>query len=167
MDKERKLIRQGGVPIGWVEGSYAIMDIDFFGCAAGRELTRAGIPISWRTDIADHLKQESEKKKNAGKRVHVYQLNSGAAPEKKFVTYGRLCELYGGAHRPDYHLVFDGRLEFSDLNELYELLGVGPLPDGFTGRRLSMSDVVELVEEEGVPLYYVDPEEYILIEWKE
>lgn len=166
MDKERKLIRQGGLPIGWIEGNTAVIDSEFFQYTA-RKLVRNGIHVSCRSGVVDQLKQETEEKKNAGKRIYVYQLNSGAAPEKKFVTYGRLCELYGGAHRPDYHLVFDGRLEFSDLNELYELLGVGPLPNGFTGRRLSMSDVVELVEEEGVPLYYVDPEEYILIKWKE
>lgn len=167
MDKERKLIRQGGVPIGWLEGDTAVMDIDFFGCAAGRELTRAGIHISWRTDVADKLKQEAEGKRDRRKRIRVYQLNSGTAPEKKFISYARLCELYEGVRRSDYHLVFDGRVEYASLDELYEVLGIGPLPEGFTGRRLSMSDVIELVQEDGSPLYYVDPEEYILIKWKE
>ena len=53
------------------------------------------------------------------------------------------------------------------MDSLYGVLGVDPLPDGFIGRRLSMSDVVEVIDQEDTLLYYVDPEEYILIQWKE
>lgn len=167
MDRKRKQIHQGGIPVGFFERGSAIMDIEFFGCAAGRELTRAGIPVLWRIGVANLLKIEAEGKKNKGKHIRVYQLNSGAAPDKKFVPYKRICELHGGVDRADYHLVFDGRIDFTDMDSLYGVLGVDPLPDGFVGRRLSMSDVVEIIGQEDSPLYYVDPEEYILIQWKE
>lgn len=166
MDKRRQIIHQGGVPIGYITGRAAIIDADFFGCAAGRELTRIGVQITWQSEVANILKAADENKQ-AGKRIMVYQLMAATAPEKKFVSYEQLCELYGGPDRTDYHLVFDGRVAFESLDELYELLSVGELPKGFTGRRLSMSDIIELCDDEDPALYYVDAEDYILTNWKE
>ena len=108
---------------------------------------------------------EGQKKK--GGRVRVYQLMSGAPPERKFLPYQQLEERYGGADRLDYHLIFDGIVEYDGLNDLYELFTADVLPDGYTGRRLSMSDVIELHLEAGFILYYVDAEEYIEMCWKE
>ena len=93
--------------------------------------------------------------------------NSEITPEKKFISYEKLCELYGGPHRTDYHLVYDGYLEFEDLDDLYEKLTTKALPKGFVGRRLSMSDMIELCDDENPTLYYVDAEDYILTNWKE
>lgn len=165
--KERKLIYQGSVPIGHFEGESAGLDSDFMGCNTGKELTLAGVPIRWMDGIASALKNELENRKKKGGRVRVYQLMSSAPPERKFLPYQQLEERYGGADRLDYHLIFDGTVEYDGLNDLYELFTADNLPDGYTGRRLSMSDVIELHLEAGSILYYVDAEEYTQICWKE
>ena len=43
--KERKLIYQGSVPIGYFEGRPAVLDSDFMGCSTGKELILAGVAI--------------------------------------------------------------------------------------------------------------------------
>jgi len=167
MEKGQRLIYQGGVPIGYFEGDAAVLDSEFIGCAAGRKLTLAGVSLAWRDGVAAMLRQDADEQREEGKRVRVYQLTAATTPEKKFIPYGKLCERYGGAKRTDYHLVFDGRVCFENLNDLYEVFHTGELPKGYTGRRLSMSDIVELCREEGSTLYYVDAEDYVMIEWKE
>ena len=167
MDKTRKLIYQGSVPIGYYEGGSAVLDVEFWGCSEGRELARAGVVMTWLPDIAKQLKLETEGEQNDGRRVRIYQLMAATAPEKKFITYRKLYEQYGGAHRTDYHLVFDGRLAFDSLDGLYELLSADVLPKGYTGRRLSMSDVIGLCDEGRTALYYVDADDYVYIEWEE
>jgi len=164
---EKKLIYQGSIPIGYFEGRSAVLDSDFMGCSAGKELTLAGVAIRWLDGIADTLKNELEGQRKKGGRVCVYQLMSGAPPERKFIPYRQLEERYGGADRLDYHLIFDGMVEYDSLGDLYELFSVGTPPKGYIGRPLSISDVIELCKEDGSALYYVDAEEYIKIRWKE
>lgn len=167
MDKRRQIIHQGGVPIGYITGRAATIDADFFGCAAGRELIRIGVPVSWKPNVANRLLLEAEGQVGNAKHLCVYQLMSEITPEKKFISYEKLCELYDGPHRTDYHLVYDGYLEFEDLDDLYEKLTTKALPKGFVGRRLSMSDMIELCGDEDSTLYYVDADDYILTKWKE
>jgi len=167
MDKNRRIIHQGGVAIGYIEGNAATIDADFYGCAAGRELIRIGVPVAWKPDVANRLRLEADCQVSNAKHIRIYQLISAVSPEKKFITYEHLCELYGGPRRTDYHLVYDGSLEFEDLDALYETFTEKTLPKGYTGRKLSMSDIIELCSEEESILYYVDAEDYILINWKE
>lgn len=164
---EKKLICQGSVPIGYFEGRSAVLDSDFMGCNTGKELTLAGVSIRWLDGIADALKAEIEGQRKKGGRVCVYQLMSGAPPERKFIPYRQLEERYGGADRLDYHLIFDGMVEYDSLGDLYELFSVGTPPKGYIGRPLSMSDVIEIYTEDGFILYYLDAEDAVEIRWKE
>ncbi len=167
MRKERKLILQGTVPIGYQEGKTAVLDSEFMGCAVGRKLTLSGCSIQWRDGIADLLLQEQKGKRTKGGRVCVYQLKAEAAPEKKFSSYESLCSQYGGIQREDYQLVFNGTVEYENLNELYEQFTAETPPKGFRGRRLSLSDLLELFQQDNSALYYVDTEDFILTNWKE
>lgn len=66
---EKKLIYQGSVPIGYFEGGSAVLDSDFMGCSAGKELTLAGVAIRWVDGIADALKNKLEGQRKKGGRV--------------------------------------------------------------------------------------------------
>ena len=165
--KERKLIYQGSVPIGYFEEESAVLDSDFMGCNTGRELTLAGVPIRWLDGIARTLKDELEGQRKKGGRVCVYQLMSGAPPERKFLPYRQIEEQYGGADRMDYHLIFDGMVEYDSLGSLCELFSVKTPPKGYVGRPLSMSDVIEIYTGDGSILYYLDAEDTVEIQWKE
>ena len=164
---EKKLIYQGIVPIGYFEGGSAVLDSDLMGCSTVKELTLAGVAIRWVDGIADALKNKLEGQRKKGGRVCIYQLMSGAPPERKFLPYRQLEERYGGADRLDYHLIFDGMVEYDSMGDLYELFSVKTPPKGYIGRPLSISDVIELCREDGSALYYVDAEDTVEIQWKE
>ena len=58
-------------------------------------------------------------------------------------------------------MVFDGQLDTDDLNRLYELFNALVLPQGCTGHRLSVSDVVELYDDTGSKCWYLDEEGFV------
>lgn len=161
------MIFQGSVPIGYFEGRPAVLDSDFMGCSTGKELILAGVAIRWLDGIADALKNELEGQRKKGGRVCVYQLMSGVPPERKFLPYRQLEERYGGADRLDYHLIFDGMVEYDSLDSLYELFSVKTPPKGYIGRPLSMSDVIEIYTRDNSVLYYLDAEDMVEIQWRE
>ena len=54
-----------------------------------------------------------------------------------------------------YKKVFEGAVNASDLEEVYMLFNLNP-PSGYTGRSLSVSDVVEIVSEDSSRFFYCD-----------
>lgn len=159
---EKQIIRQGGIPIGYQEGSSAVLDSDFLGCDTGRQLIRSGFRVHWQPGVAKQLGQEACVSKKFW-RVRVYQLKASAEIGKKFIGYTRLCEQFGGISVGDYEAVFDGEMNTDCLDELYEQLNSSQLPKAYHGHRLSISDVVEICHENGSEFWYLDLEEFIPI----
>ena len=52
-----KLIRQGGVPVGYMDGKTAVLDYDFWGCAIGKRLMQTGCAVRWQSGVAKQLKR--------------------------------------------------------------------------------------------------------------
>ena len=53
-----------------------------------------------------------------------------------------------------YDKVFDGEVDAGDLEDVYRIFNIDK-PDGYTGRSLSVSDVVEVVKSDDVrPCFY-------------
>ena len=152
---ERKLIYQGGIPIGYFENGTAVMDSEFWGGDSARSYARQGAKLSFEPGLAQRLNAE-EKEKPQPRKVRVHQMMPQVAPEKKFISYSLLCKQYGGVDPEDYEVVFDGQLETDDLGKLYEIFNAPDLPAGHTGHRLSISDVVELYDQDGSKTWYVD-----------
>lgn len=66
---EKRLIRQGEIPIGYWEGETVFLDSEFLGCGIGRELIRRGRSVRWVPGIARELDRETptgENPKGAG-----------------------------------------------------------------------------------------------------
>ena len=140
---ERQLIHQGGIPIGYFEGDTAVMDSDFWAGETAHSLAHRGTKMRFEPGLAKRLQEEGEKKP-LHRRARVHQIKPQAMPEKKFIPYALLCQRFGGISPEDYQVVFDGQLDTDDLNRLYEVFNASVLPQGCTGHRLSVSDVVEL-----------------------
>lgn len=92
--------------------------------------------------------------------IKIYQINldrdnDGVA----FEPYGSLAKYQDS---PDvnaalYDKIFDGAVEASDIEDIYRIFNIEK-PDGFEGRSLSVSDVVEIVKSDDIKpgFYYCD-----------
>lgn len=157
---ERQLIRQGGIPIGYFDGDTAVMDSDFWAGEVVRSFAYRGEKMRFEPGLAQKLRAEEEKKP-LPRKVRVHQVKPQAAPEKKFICYALLYQRFGGICKEDYQVVFDGQPGTDDLNQLYELFNAETLPQGYTGHRLSVSDVVELYNRNGSEFWYLDEEGFV------
>ena len=78
-----------------------------------------------------------------------------------FICCALLYQRFGGIRKEDYQVIFDGQPDTDDLNRLYELFNEPQLPKGYTGHRLSVSDVVELYDRNGSEYWYLDEEGFV------
>ena len=157
---EHRLIHQGGIPIGYFDKDTAVMDSDFWAGETARNLAYRGEKMRFEPGLAQKLKTE-EGKKPLPRKVRVHQIKPQAAPDKKFICYALLYQRFGGISPEDYQVVFDGQPDTDDLNRLYELFNAETLPQGYTGHRLSVSDVVELYDRNGSEFWYLDEEGFV------
>jgi len=89
-------------------------------------------------------------------KLRIYQINLNRDDEDRAFT--SLEEI--GKERVDrslYDTVFEGTVEAGDLEDVFRIFNVEH-PEGYKGRSLSVSDVVEVIESEGVAagFYYCD-----------
>ena len=92
--------------------------------------------------------------------IRIYQINLDRDDDGvAFEPYGTLSRYQGS---PDvnpalYDKVFDGAVDASDIEDIYRIFNVEK-PEGYEGRSLSVSDVVEIVESDSIKsgFYYCD-----------
>lgn len=92
--------------------------------------------------------------------IKIYQINLDRDDDGvAFEPYGTLSRYQGS---PDvnpalYDKVFDGAVDASDIEDIYRIFNVEK-PEGYEGRSLSVSDVVEIVESDSIKpgFYYCD-----------
>ena len=63
-----------------------------------------------------------------------------------------------------YRKVFDGLIDVDDLESLYSMLQTRS-PEGFTGRSLSVSDIVEVRTGNVIKAFYVDNIGFKFVAW--
>jgi len=98
------------------------------------------------------------------KRCRIHQIIPGSSPYL-FKGYDAVKE--AGLTAPPaetYEAVFDGILETDNLDEIFYLLNMD-FPEGYTGRSLSISDIVEFNGPQGSEYYYCDTFGYQKIEF--
>lgn len=88
-------------------------------------------------------------------RCRVYQIDPPDA-EFAFKGHGELLEK-GFPYPPAelYKVVFDGLLETDDLEDIFRIFNIAH-PADYTGRSLSVSDIVELYTDNDAHYYYCD-----------
>lgn len=96
-----------------------------------------------------------EENQQALKKVRVWQLKPDVDVQMKFVPYDTLIRKFGPPDIENYEKVFDGTVDTNELEELFEKFNTD-LPSGYTGHSLSISDVLELYDEQGSEYHYAD-----------
>lgn len=110
-------------------------------------------------------------------RIRVYQVRTGEGNTRLIFSGSQELAMWGysltALPRAAYDLVFDGELAARDLDEVYSRLQLRQhlIPDGFEGRSLSVSDVVEIIERgddllcEAEGLWFVDSFGFMPCDW--
>lgn len=147
---------------GYVEGELAVIDTMFENEILKRYLEeKKGLHVAWENGVYDRLAagvQAGERKGKRFKDCRIYQIKAEALPEKKFLDYAVLKRDYGEPERTDYQIVYQSQMDTNDLEEIYDRFdrSYEELPSGFSGRPISISDIIELYDSSGSQFYYVD-----------
>ena len=73
-------------------------------------------------------------------KVRIYQINKELDAQNALFMGFDFAEKHGGVDPLTYSCVFDGNLDFSDIEEVYELCNTEH-PIGYYGHSLSVSDI--------------------------
>lgn len=106
--------------------------------------------LAQKEDVSQFMKSE-ETLKN----VRIWQLNADSDFSMRFISFDEFKEKFGEPSKDSYKAIFDGSLPTNNLDEIYEICNLNH-PKGYQGHSLSMSDVVELYDENGSEFHYVD-----------
>lgn len=110
-------------------------------------------------------------------RIRVYQVRTGDGNGDLIFSSSKELAMWGysltALPRAAYDLVFDGELAARTLGEVYARLQLREhlIPDGYEGRSLSVSDVVEIIERgdsllcQAEGLWYVDAIGFLPCDW--
>ena len=85
-------------------------------------------------------------------KIKIYQINSERDSKRiKFFSYDSIKQLVGIDYltRDLYDEVFSGEVNCQNLEEIYQLFNL-TRPEGFTGHSLSMTDIVEILDDTGL-----------------
>jgi len=93
--------------------------------------------------------------KRAAKRCRIYQIDR-VDSEFAFREYGYVLSKGISAPPSDvYKVVFDGQLKTEELEKIFEIFNIAH-PKEFSGHSLSVSDIIELYENDNRSFYYCD-----------
>lgn len=149
-----------GNPSGYMKDGTAIVDSMFKNEEFSKWLGNRKLTAKWTEGVFERLSKEGTLLINNEipvplKDCRIWQLRADISPECKFIGYEELKENFGEADKNNYELVYEGKIETNDLESIYTKFNLNH-PHGFTGHSLSMSDVVELYDDNGSEFYYVN-----------
>lgn len=149
-----------GNPAGYIAGSQAVVDPIFKGKELEAYLERQGgiEAVVWKGGVYDRLMNGQAETQGCEplKNCRIWQLKSDVNIHMKFIGYDTLVERFGEPDPQNYHMVYDGEIETNELERVYEKFDGGQEVPGYTGHSLSVSDVIELYDEQASEFYYVD-----------
>lgn len=156
---ENGIIVYYGNRVGWVSGGKVLVDPMFEGTELNAFLEKqTGIcQVQWMDGMFDRLMngQKNSYEVQILKDCRIWQLKSDVDIRMKFISYEELIKQFGQPEPENYQIVFEGRVDTNDLEDLYEVFNTAH-PSGYRGHSLSMSDIVELYDELGSSFHYVD-----------
>lgn len=159
IDKQNRLIFYGN-PIGYIrpEEQTAVVDTMFQGQELEAELQRLKLTPRWKSDLYDRMISGEVSTSESGaplKRCRVWQLRPDTDVSMRFISYDQMTARFGEPQIEQYQPVYDGAPATNDLEQLYALCRDRP-PEGYSGHRMGLGDVVELYDEAGSEFYYCD-----------
>lgn len=85
----------------------------------------------------------------------IWQHNKDADVAMRFIGYEDLVSKFGQPAVKNYEQVFEGDLGTDDLEQIYAICR-NEAPEGYSGHKMSLSDVVELCDSSGSRYFYCD-----------
>jgi len=148
-----------GNAAGYVSGERAVVDSIFVSDELERFLKgeQEIKTIQWKEGVfkqLSHGKQQQEEIELL-KSCRVWQLKPESDIMMRFIGYEEMINRFGEPSSDAYQVVYDGTVASNELEVLYETFNLEH-PAEYTGHSLSMSDVVELYDEQGSKFYYCD-----------
>ncbi len=98
------------------------------------------------------------------KKVRIWQLKANSDFSMRFISLDEFEKQFGNPSMESYECIYDGKLSTNDLEDIYTICNSNH-PQNYKGHSLSMSDVVELYNENGSSFHYVDRFEFKEIEF--
>ena len=149
-----------GNPAGYVKDDRATVDTMFQSNEFEEWLSEKKFIPNWSDGIFERLSKGEKfgaplETISPLKNVRIWQLKSDSDLELRFRNYDELLKISGEPSKNNYDVVFDGELETNDLESIYTKFNMDH-PSDFKGHSLSISDVVELYDENSSEFHYVD-----------
>ncbi len=132
-------------------------------------IEKNGLEVEWKPGTFERLAAgtiDPEGNAELLKRCRVWQLAPEVDIMMKFISYDTLTSRFGEPDSASYQVVYDGEVETNDLEALYTKFNIDH-PPGYQGHSLSMSDVLELYDENGCAFYYCDSSGFKEISFQE
>ena len=166
---ENGIIEFYGNKAGFVKNRTAYIDKMF----ERRELTDVltqsyALKVESRDGIYDRLISGEEAQTEMLKLCRIYQLKPSVDVQMKFISLSDMKRLgFGNPNIKNYDVVYEGNIETNDLDEIYGKLYIDAEVDGYRGHAMTMSDVIELYDDNESTFYYVDKDGYTRIRFSD
>lgn len=149
-----------GNPAGYLKENEAMVDKMFQSKEFEEWLSEKNVSVNWTEGVFERLSKgeilgDLLETSSSLKNVRIWQLKSDSDIELRFRGYEEVLKVSGEPSSNNYDVVFDGELETNDLESIYAKFNLNH-PSDFKGHSLSISDVVELYDENGSEFHYVD-----------
>lgn len=156
--KNQRILYYGNTA-GYVNKGKAIVD-PMFHCEELKEYLaeKQGMEIQWTNGVYDRLangKPGMDGETPILKNCRIHQLKPDVDIMMKFIGYDELVKQFGEPDPENYRVVYDVQLETNELDGIYEKFNLDH-PTGFQGHSLSMSDIIELYDQDSSTFHYVD-----------
>ena len=147
-------------PVGYIDNTTACVDIDFKCQDIVDFCKNHNFECEFKNDIFKRLAEKEDvnpftNKENILKKVRVWQLKPSSDFSMRFISFDDFIRNFGEPKIDDYKAVFDGEMPTNNLEIIYDICNVS-IPSDYYGHPLSMSDIVELYDNEQSSFYYVD-----------
>jgi hypothetical protein len=149
-----------GNPAGYLKDNEATVDTMFQSKEFEEWLSEKKFIPNWTDGVFERLSKgeklgELLETSTPLKKVRIWQLRTDSNLELRFRAYDEVLKVSGDPNKENYDVVFDGGLDTNNLESIYSKFNIDHPPD-FKGHSLSISDVVELYDENGSEFHYVD-----------
>ena len=160
IEMKKGLLVYYGNPAGYVKDDRATVDMMFQSKEFEEWLSEKKFIPNWSDGIFERLSKGEQlgdplETISPLKNVRIWQLKSDSDLELRFRSYDEVLKVSGEPSKNNYDVVFDGALETNDLESIYAKFNMDH-PSDFKGHSLSISDVVELYDDNSSEFHYVD-----------
>lgn len=163
------LIEEGSIlyfgnKAGYIRDRKAVIDPIFKGEAMERFLKKQGSieTVEWVGGVYDRLMNGCSETQGEGllKNCRIWQLKPDVDVHMKFIGYDALMNRFGEPEPQNYRTAYDGEIETNDLEKICSKFnGEQKIPE-YNGHWLTISDVIELYDQDGSEFYYVNSADF-------